>query len=161
MVSLFPFTRGKINSEAPYGLTSSCFSHWEHLLYHQLFWSYLWACMPRLLFCGVLVPWNNPLLCAVMWGMVPRSAVSLPSVLCWVWPPSHVHHSHLQKGRAGLCCSGLSWCLLISFWWFKLTTGFDVQKALSGRILEDRAWQVCQGEEQVGLCQTALGKKSL
>ena len=156
VVSLFPFTRGKINSEAQYGLTCSCFSHWEHLLYHQLFWSFLWACMLRLLFCGVLVPWNNPLPCGVMWGMVPGSAVGLPSVLCWVWPPGRAHQSPAERGRAGLCCLSLS--LLISFWWFKLTIGFGIQKALSEGILEDRAWLVCQGEAQAGLCQAAWGK---
>ena len=73
------------------------------------------------------VPWNNPLPCGVMWGMVPRSAVSLPSVLCWVWPPGHVHHSHLQKEAgqvsAAVAClylysvafDGSSWPQVLTF----------------------------------------------
>lgn len=76
--------------------TCSWFSRWDHLFYHQLFWNLLWAHMLRFLFCGVLVLWNNPLPCGVVWGMVPRSGVGLTSVLCWAWPPGHAHRSHLR-----------------------------------------------------------------
>lgn len=58
--------------------TCSWFSRWDHLLYHQLFWNLLWAHMLRFLFCGVQVPWNNPL----PWGWCGEWCPGLE----WAWP---------------------------------------------------------------------------